>query len=72
MTADQAADILDVTENTVRGYAREGLIRRTYVRLGAYGYRGVDVQRLRRLREKYGVREGMRRARLDYARRIVA
>jgi len=62
MTADQAADILDVTENTVRGYAREGLIRRVPIRNG-YAYLGTNVQRLRRLREKYGVREGMRRAR---------
>lgn len=61
MTADQAADILDITENTVRGYAREGLIRTDPVWTNRYS--GVDVQRLRRLRMKHGVRRGMWMAR---------
>jgi hypothetical protein len=71
MTKDQAADILDVTEGTVMRYVREGLIRVKQVKGRVAGWLpvrplilfGPDVQKLNRLRVKYGVREGMRRAR---------
>jgi predicted site-specific integrase-resolvase len=64
MTKDQAADILDVTEGTVMRYVREGLIRlRYWGNVRPTDLDGKDVQKLNRLRVKYGVREGMRRAR---------
>lgn len=59
MTADQAADIIGVTENRIRAMAREGIIRRP--RRGEYN--GQDVQRLLRLRTKHGVAEGTAMAR---------
>lgn len=69
MTTDQAADILGCTENTVRGYIREGLLTARVVtwRVGprgatvtrrAYDVRGQDVQGMHRMRLKLGVRAG--------------
>jgi hypothetical protein len=66
MTTTEAAAILDVTANSVGRFKREGLIRARVVVEDGHArleLNGRDVQALDDLRKRYGVVEGMRRAR---------